>query len=182
MTIPLPEPWLRGALPDIPAALQPVGHALVAAVEDVRQTVAGLTPAQLWLQPGGAASIGFHLLHLAGSTDRLCTYARGEGLSEAQRAALHAERAVPAPPPTLDELRASWEETVARVLTQLAGTPEAALDEPRAVGRAKLPATVRGLLFHAAEHAQRHVGQIVTTAKIIRGLGLVPSGVLLTGP
>jgi hypothetical protein len=32
-----------------------------------------------------------------------------------------------------------------------------------------LPSTVLGLIFHAAEHAQRHVGQIVATTKIIRG-------------
>jgi hypothetical protein len=27
---------------------------------------------------------------------------------------------------------------------------------------------VLGLLFHAAEHAQRHAGQIITTAKVVR--------------
>jgi hypothetical protein len=43
----------------------------------------------------------------------------------------------------------------------------------RQVGRAQLPSTVLGLLFHAAEHAQRHVGQLVTTSKVIRRLGLV---------
>jgi hypothetical protein len=26
------------------------------------------------------------------------------------------------------------------------------------------------LLFHAAEHTQRHTGQVITTSKIIRGL------------
>ena len=36
------------------------------------------------------------------------------------------------------------------------------------VGRDRLPSTVRGLLFHAAEHAQRHTGQIVTTVRIVR--------------
>ena len=37
----------------------------------------------------------------------------------------------------------------------------------REVGRARLPSTVLGLLFHGAEHTQRHVGQIITTAKIV---------------
>jgi uncharacterized damage-inducible protein DinB len=41
---------------------------------------------------------------------------------------------------------------------------------PRAVGRAQLPSTVLGLLFHAAEHTQRHAGQVITTSKIGRGL------------
>jgi uncharacterized damage-inducible protein DinB len=36
------------------------------------------------------------------------------------------------------------------------------------VGRAKLPSTVLGLLFHAAEHTQRHVGQLLVTAKVVR--------------
>jgi hypothetical protein len=35
-----------------------------------------------------------------------------------------------------------------------------------------MPSNVRGLLFHAAEHATRHVGQMITTAKIVKGLDL----------
>ena len=34
-----------------------------------------------------------------------------------------------------------------------------------------LPATVLGLLFHAAEHTTRHVGQAVTTQKILANGG-----------
>ena len=172
MTTPNVEPWLRGPLPGIPDGLQPVAHALTAALEDVPAALTGLSPSQLWLTPGGAASIGFHLLHLAGSTDRLFNAARGTALSEAQRVALAAERNLPEPRPTLAELLESWEQVVGRALLELAGTAEADLSAPRAVGRAQLPSTMRGLLFHAAEHAQRHVGQIVTTAKIVRGLGL----------
>jgi len=37
------------------------------------------------------------------------------------------------------------------------------------VGRAMLPSTVGGLLIHCAEHTQRHVGQAVTTAKVVMG-------------
>jgi uncharacterized damage-inducible protein DinB len=50
--------------------------------------------------------------------------------------------------------------------------PEADLLTPRVVGRRRLPSSVLGLLFHAAEHTQRHTGQVITTSKIIRGLGL----------
>ena len=170
MTTSSPEPWLRGVLPGVPAALQPVGHALVASREEVERAVAGVSPNQLWLQPGAAASIGFHLLHLSGSTDRLFTYARGEALSEAQRAALAFEGTLTAPRPTSDRLLAAWQERVGRSLDQLGETTEAVLGEPRFVGRARLPSTVLGLLFHAAEHAQRHTGQVIATAKIIRGL------------
>jgi uncharacterized damage-inducible protein DinB len=170
-TVP-PEPWLRGSLPGIPAALQPVGHALIAAREDVEGSLADLTPAQCWLRPGGAASIGFHLLHLAGSTDRLFSYARGEALSDLQRAALAAEQTLVPPYPAVPTLLLAWRQRVEQALGQLGQTPEALLREPRLVGRARLPSTVQGLLFHAAEHAQRHTGQIISTAKIIRGLGL----------
>jgi hypothetical protein len=145
----------------------------LAALEDVETAVSDLSADQLWVEPGGAASPGFHLVHLAGSTDRLLTYARGEALSEAQRTALAAENALTAPYPPLDDLLNRWRTTVEQALRQLAGTSQATLADARHVGRAQLPSTVLGLLFHAAEHAQRHVGQIVTTSKIIRGLGLV---------
>ena len=91
MTVSQPEPWLRGPVPGIPTLLQPVAHAFLLAMEDIEVAVSDLTVDQLWLEPGGAASPGFHLVHLAGSTDRLLTYARGEALSASQRAAL-AER------------------------------------------------------------------------------------------
>ena len=41
----------------------------------------------------------------------------------------------------------------------------------QAVGRTRLPSNVLGLVFHAAEHTQRHTGQVITTSQIIRGLG-----------
>jgi hypothetical protein len=53
-------------------------------------------------------------------------------------------------------------------LNQLRRTPVESLGAAREVGRAKLPSTVLGLLFHAAEHTSRHVGQLITTLKIVR--------------
>ena len=41
-------------------------------------------------------------------------------------------------------------------------------DGTLAVGRAGLPTTVLGLLFHAAEHSTRHAGQAITTALLLR--------------
>ena len=165
-----PEAWLRGPVPGIAGALQPVAHAFIAAREDAADAVANLTPAQLWIAPGGAASVGFHLMHLAGSTDRLLTYARGDMLSDAQKAVLAAERTPPEPRPAAGDLLKAWDAQVERALAQLAGTREADLGAARAVGRAQLPTTMHGLLFHAAEHATRHAGQIITTAKIVRSL------------
>jgi len=165
------EVWLRGALPDVPPLLQPVAHGLLQCREEVDAVLRGLTPAQLWAQPGGAASIGYHARHAAGSLDRLLTYARGEGLSALQREALAGEGAPDLAEGAAARLAGTFGAAVERALAQLRGTAERTLLEPRGVGRAQLPSTVIGLLFHAAEHAQRHVGQLVTTAKIVRALG-----------
>ena len=167
-----PEAWLRGPVAGIAPALQPVAHSFIGAREDVVAPLEGLTEHQLWLEPGGAASIGFHLLHLAGSTDRLLTYARAEALAPAQKEALAAERTPSTPRPTADELLRRWDAAVESALRQLSATSEADLDAPRLIGRAQLPSSVLGLLVHAGEHATRHAGQIITTAKIVRGLAL----------
>jgi hypothetical protein len=90
----LPEPWLRGPIPGIAPVLQPAAHAFVMAREDVEAAVSGLAEDQIWARPAGIASLGFHLAHLAGSTDRLLTYARGEALSDVQRAARHTGQVV----------------------------------------------------------------------------------------
>ena len=167
-----PEPWLRGPVPGVPAEWQPAAHALLQAREDLARVVPPLTPSQLWMTPGGAASVGFHVVHLAGSLDRLLTYARGDALDERQRAALAAERALPGDGPgDAAGVLALAHATIDRALAQIAATPPAAMQEPRRVGRAGLPSTVWGLVFHAAEHTQRHVGQAITTARIAVALG-----------
>jgi hypothetical protein len=168
MTNDLPEVWLRGPVPDVPALLQPVAHALLQCREELAATVRGMPSDQLWSQPAGAASVGFHVQHAAGSLDRLFTYARGERLSATQKAVLATEAQPDLAPNAAARLIAGFEEAVDRALAQLRATPENTLLEPRSVGRAQLPSTVLGLLFHAAEHTQRHVGQIATTAKIVR--------------
>lgn len=163
-----PEFWLRGITVDgITPALQPVAHALLQAVEDVERAAAPLSVDELWMRPGGAASAGFHLRHLAGSLDRLTTYARGEPLTDAQFAVLRSEQE---PGESGDSLLALVRGTIDRALDQLRATPDAALDDPREVGRGRLPSTVRGLLYHAGEHTSRHAGQVVTTARIVCGL------------
>ncbi|HSJ24293.1 MAG TPA: DinB family protein [Longimicrobiales bacterium] len=162
-----PEVWLRGPVQGVPVELQPVAHALLQALEDVRRLAADLQPETLWRRPGGAASIGFHLRHMTGSLDRLLTYARGEALSDGQRAALAAEHGADA---SVAELLEAFEAAVAGALDQLRATAAADLDAARAVGRAGLPSSVRGLLYHAGEHTARHAGQISTTRRILDGL------------
>ena len=142
-------------------------HSLLQVRDELAALAASsLSSEQLWARPGGAAAVGFHVIHLAGSLDRLLTYARGDGLNSRQRAALEAEESAD---PTR-ESAALFEEALAAIdlaIAQVRATPVETLGEARRVGRGALPSTVRGLLFHAAEHAQRHAGQIVTTVKVV---------------
>ncbi len=163
-----PEVWLRGPVPDYIDELQPVAHSLLQVREEI-EDVASLTAAQLWTRPGGAASIGFHLRHIAGSLDRLMTYARGKPLSLSQYEYLAAEEREH--PDTAHALVQQAQSAIDRALVQVRGTPLCTLDDKREVGRHRLPSTVLGLLFHAAEHTQRHSAQIITTAKVVRGMG-----------
>lgn len=168
MTEPRPEVWLRGPLPGVPPLLQPVAHALLQAREEVEALAAHLPESILWTRPGGVASAGFHLRHLAGVLDRLLTYARGESLNAAQLAYLRSEAERGDPPAASAALVAAFGRQVERALEQLRATPESSLAEPRTVGRARLPSTVLGLLVHAAEHTQRHVGQLLVTVRVQR--------------
>jgi uncharacterized damage-inducible protein DinB len=165
---PLAEVWLRGPVAQIPAWLQPVAHSLLQCREEIRASVPGLTREQIWATPSGAASVGFHVRHAAGSLERLFTYARGERLSPAQLAALAAEGSPDRAADAGTQLIRAFDRAVETALEQLRMTGEATLLEPRGVGRAQLPSTVLGLLFHAAEHTQRHAGQIATTVKLLR--------------
>lgn len=165
------EAWQRGPVPGFEPLLMPVVHALVQVQEDLGRLVAEVPQDHVWQRPGGAASIAFHVSHTGGALDRLFTYARGESLSDAQRAAARAEGQTGDSPATLATLVAAVNEIVERAFDQLRSTNAASLLEERKVGRAGLPSNVLGLLFHAAEHSTRHVGQAITTAKIL-GSGL----------
>lgn len=169
------EAWLRGPVEGVPEGLMPAAHSLLDALEDMERGAATLTVEQLWLRPGGAASVGFHLRHVRGSTERLLTYARGESLSEAQLEAIALEGEPGERPETATELLEALRRTVLETLDAYRATPPEALPRPRRVGRAGLPSTVQGLLFHAAEHARRHAGQVVATARIIQGMDLAPT-------
>lgn len=161
-----PEAWLRGPVDGVPDSLQPVAHALIQAREEARDLLRDFPSALLWARPSGLASVGFHLQHIAGVIDRLFTYARGEGLSDEQRSTLAQERSAPDPNTTVDVLLDVLDVQVERALTQLRATPPHSLNQERLVGRKQLPSTVLGLLCHAAEHAQRHVGQMLVTARV----------------
>jgi hypothetical protein len=146
----------------------PVVHALIQVREDLERLVPQVPTDHVWERPGGAASIGFHVRHTGGALDRLFTYARGEALSDTQRSVLKAEGVAGDPPETMATLVAEVDRAIDRAFDQLRSTATSSLLEERKVGRAGLPTTVLGLLFHAAEHSTRHVGQAITTALILR--------------
>jgi uncharacterized damage-inducible protein DinB len=160
-----PEPWLRATLTELPPVPRAVLHALELAKEDLGKWCGSLSDAQLHERPGGTASVAFQLRHIARSVDRLLTYAEGGQLSQAQADALKSELDAGATHDDLfAELEAAWKRSADRVRA-LASVD---LSTPRVVGKKQLPSTVGGLLVHIAEHTQRHVGQAITTAKIVR--------------
>ena len=169
MTAPKLEVWQRGPVAGVPALLQPAAHAMLQAREELEAIARGLTAEQLWARPAGVAAVGFHVAHVAGVLDRLLTYARGEALSREQRVALGSESEPGDPPSDAATLLDALARAVDRALDQLRATDPATLVEPRELGRLKIPTTVGGLLFHAAEHAQRHVGQALVTARVVTG-------------
>lgn len=166
----MPDAWLKGPVDGVPSELQPVAHAFLNSRIELESVLEGATEEQLWARPFGVAAAGFHVRHLCGSVNRLLTYARGEALTEAQLAVLADEKR-PDSRLAPEALRRLMRETLDGAVAQLRRTPPSVLDEPREVGRLRLPSTVRGLLFHAAEHGARHTGQAVTTMKVVRSGG-----------
>lgn len=164
MSIPA-EAWLRGPITGIAPILHPLAYALIQAQEDVETALAGVPADVLWRRQNGAASAGFHALHMAGALDRLFTYARGEGLTDAQKAAARAEGQESSMEAAA--LLVVVKAQIERAMTQLRDTDVKTLLDERRIGRAGLPATVMGALVHGAEHTARHAGQCVTTIKLL---------------
>src|SRR6185503_12147411 len=134
--------------------------------------IAGLSNAQLSVQPGGAASVAFHVRHIVGSIDRLLSYSRAQQLTDAQRETLAAEGRPLDATESASTLSQRAADAVDQAIIALKSADPASLFDARAVGREGLPSTVFGLLCHVSEHTLRHAGQIVTTAKVVRGLSL----------
>jgi uncharacterized damage-inducible protein DinB len=163
-TVSQPEPWLRGTLTDVPAVIRAVLHALELAREDAERWCGDLTGVEVNARPAGLPSIAFQLRHISGSADRLLTYAEARELSREQMAELAREGDGAMPHVLLREFGQSIDRLVQRVRDFTGADIEA----ERFVGRKRLPTTLGGLLVHVAEHTQRHVGQMVTTVKIVK--------------
>lgn len=156
------EVWMRGPVAGVPMVLQPVAHALLQATEEVEEALTGFNDNHLWIKPAGMASVGFHLQHMCGVIDRLFTYARAESLTAEQLEYLQHEGIGEA---TSTVLVQRFRRQVDVALNQLRATPEQDVLLPRGIGRKQIPTNMLGLLFHAAEHTQRHLGQLLVTVK-----------------
>jgi hypothetical protein len=147
---PVSEPWLRGPLSDFDPV---IGH-LIRSCQHIREDIRSID-----------VPVPFHLKHLAGSTQRLCTYLEGGALSTEQLAALSEEASGNETLPELLDLVDQALDRYERLLRALQPADFASL---RYVGRNRLPVTAIGLAIHIAEHGQRHAGQALTAARFTR--------------
>jgi uncharacterized damage-inducible protein DinB len=164
---PYTEPWLRGTHGEVPAVGRAVLHALDLALDDLTKWTEGLSDEEVEAQPLGLTSVAFHLRHIARSTDRILTYAEGGQISTDQLALLKAEQSGEEP---LAELLAEVETSFSNAADRIRVLATADLNTFRGVGRKQLPTSIGGALIHVADHTQRHVGQVVTTAKVLKTL------------
>jgi uncharacterized damage-inducible protein DinB len=160
----LPEPWLRGTLTDVPPVQRAILHALELAKEDLERWCGNLTDDQLNARPGDIAPIAFHVRHIVRSIDRLLTYAEGNPLIPEQIAAMKSEMD---PGATRDQVFAEFNRALQDGASRVRAFSSDDFSNPRSIGRQQLPTTLGGLLVHVADHTQRHVGQAITTAKIV---------------
>src|SRR4051812_34420868 len=164
---PYTEPWLRGTHTDVPPAARAVIHALELAGDDAKRWTDGLSDLEIHAQPLGLTSVASQLRHIAGSADRLLTYAEGTQLPDQQLSAMKAEQSGGE---TLEQLLSNLDAALGRAADRVRALANGDLNTARTVGRKQLPTTLGGALIHVADHTQRHVGQLVTTAKVLKGL------------
>ncbi len=166
-TVPYVEPWLRGTHAEVPAVARAVLHAFDLALDDITKWTDGLSDAEVLEQPLGLPPVAFHLKHIARSVDRLLTYAEGGQISSDQLSLLKSEQSGCE---TLAELLSEVETSFANGAERVRVLATADLNTFRGVGRKQLPTSIGGALVHVADHTMRHVGQVVTTAKVLKAL------------
>ncbi|MEO2080221.1 MAG: DinB family protein [Leeuwenhoekiella sp.] len=162
-----PEVWLRGPIEEMPQLLQPAAHALLQTSEELPYWLDEFPDEKLWEKPAGRASVGFHLKHLTGVLDRMLSYAQGRALTQEQFDYLKSE-GIQDETSTTEELIANFQQKVVQALAYFKTLDESTIKSARTVGRKELPSTVIGLLFHAAEHSQRHLGQLIATVSFVK--------------
>ncbi|MGA7245944.1 MAG: DinB family protein [Terracidiphilus sp.] len=163
--VPYVEPWLRGTHADVSSVGRAVLHAFDLALDDITKWTAGLSDLEVHAQPMGLSAVSFHLRHIARSTDRLLTYAEGGQISAEQLALLKSEHTGCE---TLADLLAELEAAFSNAADRVRVLATADVNTFRGVGRKQLPTSIGGALVHVADHTQRHVGQVVTTSKVLK--------------
>ncbi|PSH05752.1 MAG: DinB family protein [Acidobacteria bacterium] len=158
------EPWVRGTHEEVPVVLRAVIHLLELAREDVRHWCSNLTDEEWNLSPDGLTPVAVHVRHMARSIDRLLTYAEGSQLSREQLDLMKGELEHPAKGV---EVLAEFEAALTKAEQRIRAFAGSNLEEKRGLGRKALPTSVGGLLIHVADHTSRHLGQVVTTAKLV---------------
>ena len=143
------EPWLRGTLADVPSVQRAVVHALELATEDIEKWCRGLSEEELNARPASIPPVAFHLRHIARSLDRLLTYAEGRRLTDEQLGAMKTELAAGA---KRDAVFSEFTAAITKSVARVRAFDAVRLEEPRAVGKLRLPTTTGGLLVHVADH------------------------------
>jgi hypothetical protein len=158
------EPWMRGYLRDLDPIQAAVLYSFRHAQEDIAEWIRRIPEEDLWMRFGNLASAGFHVRHIAGSVDRLVTYATGLQLSEEQMTELKAESSSGG---TLLQLLEHLDGTLKKASDTIRSLDPATYREIREIGRKRIPVPLGTLLVHIAEHTQRHVGELIMTVKVI---------------
>ncbi|HEY4358130.1 MAG TPA: DinB family protein [Acidobacteriaceae bacterium] len=172
------EPWMRGTHEELDPLRRAVVHALELAEEDVARWCDALNDAEMFARPAALPPVAFHLRHIARSLDRLMTYAEDRWLDDEQLAALKTEL----DPGSAEDVLREFREGVELAKGRVRAIQPKRYEDVRGIGRKRLPTTVGGLLIHCAEHTARHVGQAVTTVKVVRALAApvsIPLGELV---
>lgn len=164
------EPWLRG----LPASggtrgtVHPVAAHTIYTFQQTQEELARYTSGletAVWAPCDPLPTLGFQIRHITGSVDRLTTYLEGLPLAQRQLSELERERV---PGPALTDLLQAMDHRFAAAESIVRLIPPSIYLHARVVGRRRLPTTVAGLMIHISEHTQRHLGQAVLTAKLLR--------------
>jgi hypothetical protein len=158
------EPWMSGTLTFLGPIRAALLYSFQHAQEDLERWTRSLTDEDIWRRFGDVAPVGFHIRHIAGSVDRLITYAQGGTLDDAQMKVLKSE--AEATGPSRDGLLALLNEKLSHADAIVRSIDPKTLEDVREIGRKRVPVPLGVLLVHIAEHTQRHVGAAIVTAKM----------------
>ena len=165
------EIWMQGQIDGITPLLQPVAHTFLQIDADIQTLLTDDLEPFIWVRPFDMANIAFHVQHITGVTKRMIIYSKGEVLSDDELAEIKTEGVRPGGL-NIDILKRQLHFQIQQSIDYLRNIEAQELIQERFLGRKKIPTTKIGLLFHAAEHGQRHYGQLLVTIKTVKGLFL----------